>query len=73
MGDGVLNYTSSDENVLTVDEQGQVTINGTGSADVSITMEDGRNYFGTTTPVKGTINIHKCSYSSGRGRWNRCT
>ena len=59
VGDGVLNYTSSDENVLTVDEQGQVTINGTGSADVSITMEDGRNYFGTTTPVKGTINIHK--------------
>lgn len=59
VGDGVLNYTSSDEKVLTVDEQGQVTINGTGSADVSITMEDGRNYFGTTTPVKGTINIHK--------------
>ena len=58
-GDGTLNYTSSDEKVLTVDEQGQVTIKGTGSADVSITMENGRNYFGTTTPVKGTINIHK--------------
>ena len=58
-GDGTLNYTSSDEKVLTVDEQGQVTIKGTGSADVIITMENGRNYFGTTTPVKGTINIHK--------------
>lgn len=59
VGDGALKYESSDEKVLTVDAQGQVTINGTGSADVSITMEDGRNYFGTTTPVKGTINIHK--------------
>ena len=59
VGDGALNYTSSDENVLTVDAQGQVTIKGTGSADVSITMAAGRNYLGTTTPVKRTINIHK--------------
>lgn len=59
VGDGALKYESSDEKVLTVDEQGQVTIKGTGSADVIITMENGRNYFGTTTPVKGTINIHK--------------
>lgn len=59
VGDGALNYTSSDEKVLTVDAQGQVTIKGTGSADVSITMAEGRNYLGTTTPVKGTINIHK--------------
>ena len=59
VGDGALNYTSLDENVLTVDAQGQVTIKGTGSADVSITMAAGRNYLGTTTPVKGTINIYK--------------
>ena len=59
VGDGALNYTSLDENVLTVDAQGQVTIKGTGSADVSITMAAGRNYLGTTTPVKRTINIHK--------------
>ena len=59
VGDGALKYESSDEKVLTVDAQGQVTIKGTGSADVIITMENGRNYFGTTTPVKRTINIHK--------------
>ena len=58
-GDGARTYTSSDEKVFTVDAQGQVTIKGTGSADVIITMENGRNYFGTTTPVKRTINIHK--------------
>ncbi len=56
-GDGVLNYTSFDENVLTVDAQGQVTIKGTGSADVSITMAEGTNYFGTSTPAVGTITI----------------
>mgnify|MGYP000124176026 CR=1 FL=1 len=59
VGDGVLNYTSSDENVLTVDAQGQVTIKGTGSADVSITMAEGTNYLGASTPVKGRITIEK--------------
>ena len=59
VGDGVLNYTSSDENVLTVDTQGQVTIKGVGSAEVSITMADGTNYLGASTPAKGRITIEK--------------
>lgn len=59
VGDGVLNYTSSDEKVLTVDAQGQVTIKGTGSAKVSITMAGGTNYLGTSTPAEGTITIEK--------------
>ena len=59
VGDGALNYTSSDETVLTVDAQGQVTINGVGSAKVSITMADGTNYLGTSTPAEGTITIEK--------------
>ena len=59
VGDGVLNYTSSDEKVLTVDAQGQVTIKGTGSAKVSITMAEGTNYLGTSTPAEGIITIEK--------------
>ena len=58
-GDGALKYKSSDETVLTVDAQGQVTIKGVGSAKVSITMADGRNYLGTSTPAEGTITIEK--------------
>ena len=58
-GDGALKYESSDEKVLTVDEQGQVTIKGTGSADVSITMAKGTNYLGTSTPAKERITIEK--------------
>ena len=73
VGDGALKYESSDEKVLTVDAQGQVTIKGTGSADVRITMEDGRNYLGTTTPVKRTINIHKGTLALTLTAVNRTT
>ena len=59
VGDGALKYESSDEKVLTVDAQGQVTIKGTGSAKVSITMAEGTNYLGTSTPAEGTITIEK--------------
>ena len=73
VGDGVLKYESSDEKVLTVDEQGQVTIKGPGSADVSITMAGGTNYLGTTTPVKETINIHKGTLALTLTAVNRTT
>ena len=36
-----------------------MTIKGTGSADVSITMAEGTNYLGASTPVKGRITIEK--------------
>ena len=58
-GDGALKYESSDKTVLTVDAQGQVTIKGVGSAKVSITMADGTNYLGTSTPEEGTITVKK--------------
>ena len=73
MGDGVLTYTSSDEKVLTVDEQGQVTIKGTGSAEVSITMADGTNYLGTSTPAKGRITIEKGTLTLALTAVNRST
>ena len=72
-GDGALNYTSSDEKVLTVDAQGQVTIKGTGSAKVSITMEDGKNYIGTNTPADGTITIKKGTIALTLTAVNRTT
>ena len=72
-GDGVLNYTSSDEKVLTVDAQGQVTIKGVGSADVSITMADGTNYLGTSTPAKRTITIEKGTLTLALTAVNRST
>lgn len=72
-GDGARNYTSSDEKVLTVDAQGQVTIKGPGSADVSITMENGRNYLGTNTPAEGRITIEKGTLALTLTAVNRTT
>ena len=73
VGDGARNYTSSNEKVLTVDAQGQVTIKGPGSADVSITMENGRNYLGTNTPAERTITIEKGTLALTLTAVNRTT
>ena len=73
MGDGAMKYESSDEKVLTVDAQGQVTIKGVGSAEVSITMADGTNYLGTSTPAKGTITIEKGTLTLTLTAVNRST
>ena len=73
VGDGALKYESSNENVLTVDEQGQVTIKGTGAADVSITMAKGTNYLGTSTPAKGAITIEKGTLTLALTAVNRST
>lgn len=56
-GDGNLIYTSSDESVLTVDEQGMVTIKGAGSAEIRVSMANGTNYIGTSAPATGTILV----------------
>ena len=72
VGDGALKYESSNENVLTVDAQGQVTIKGVGSADVSITMADGTNYLGTSTPAR-TITIEKGTLTLALTAVNRST
>ncbi|MFR4440271.1 MAG: YDG domain-containing protein, partial [Hungatella sp.] len=58
-GDGNLIYTSSDESVLTVDEQGMVTIKGAGSAEIRVSMANGTNYIGTSAPATGTILVEK--------------
>ena len=73
VGDGALTYTSFDEKVLTVDAHGQAAIKGTGSAEVSITMEDGTNYLGTSTPAKGTITIEKGTLTLTLTAVNRST
>lgn len=73
VGDGALKYESSDEKVLTVDAQGQVTIKGTGFADVSITMAKGTNYLGTNTPAKERITIKKGTLTLALTAVNRST
>ena len=45
-GDGAVTYESSDTNVVTVDNNGRVTIVGTGSATIYTYLADGKNYTG---------------------------
>ncbi|MCD8012538.1 MAG: MBG domain-containing protein, partial [Lachnospiraceae bacterium] len=53
---GTVTYVSSDEDVVTVDENGTVTIVGVGEATISISIADSDNYNGTETTVTVTVN-----------------
>ena len=63
VGDGAVTKTSDSANVLTVDEDGQATIHGVGTANVTIRMENGTNYTtgNNSRPItvqKGTISLN---------------
>lgn len=61
VGDGAVTKTSDSANVLTVDEDGQATIHGAGTANVTIRMENGTNY--TTGNNSRPITVQKGSIS----------
>ena len=63
VGDGTVTYGSDNESVLTVGEDGQATIHGAGTANVTIRMENGTNYTTSNnsrpiTVQKGTISLN---------------
>ena len=63
VGDGAVTKTSDSENILTVDADGQATIHGAGTANVTIRMENGTNYTANDdsrpiTVQKGTISLN---------------
>ena len=63
VGDGAVTYGSDNESVLTVGEDGQATIHGAGTANVTIRMENGTNYTAgnNSRPItvqKGSISLN---------------
>ena len=56
VGDGILSYVSDDTKVAEVDSDGNVTINGTGSANITIIASETENYKETRKYVKITVN-----------------
>ena len=63
VGDGTVTYGSDNESVLTVDEDGQATIHGAGTAKVTISVASGTNYTAgnNSRPItvqKGTISLN---------------
>ena len=53
-GDGKITYSSDNENVVIVSEDGNVEIKGAGSAAITVSLMEGNNYTGA---VSQTINI----------------
>jgi hypothetical protein len=60
-GDGYLSYASSNTNVVTVDEDGRVTIVGAGSATIKVTAQATDTYNRATKDVY--ITVRSSSYS----------
>ena len=55
-GDGALAYESDDTDVLTVDENGQVTIKKAGTATIRVKVAETANYKEDTKTVEVTVN-----------------
>ena len=53
-GDGVISYTSDNENVVTVSADGMVQIKGTGEAALTVALAESRNY---TAAAAQTVTI----------------
>ena len=60
-GDGQKSYTSSDENVVTVDENGLVTIVGAGEAALTVSLAESANYNAGEKTV--TVTVKKIDHS----------
>jgi len=60
-GDGLKTYASSDDKVATVDENGMVTIVGTGTATLTVFLAESANY--TADQKEVTITVRKLGHS----------
>lgn len=55
-GDGAVNYQSSDNSVVTVNEKGEVTVVGVGETTITATVAETTNYKVGTASYKLTVN-----------------
>ena len=60
-GDGVKSYASSDDKVVTVDNNGVVTIIGTGTATLTVSLAESANY--TADQKEVTVSVGKIEHS----------
>lgn len=73
---GDVTYTSSDEKIATVNEKGEVTIVGAGTATITATAAETDNYKKATDSYKLTVTQHEFSEDwepGADGHWHKCT
>lgn len=58
-GDGIINYSSSDNKVATIDKKGKVTILSSGNTVIKAIVIDGENYFYNIKEASYTLTINK--------------
>ena len=62
-GDGAVSYTSSDAKVATVDGTGKVTLVGSGTATITATVTDGKNYTYATKTATYPLEVKAATMS----------
>ena len=58
-GDGIINYSSSDNKVATIDKKGKVTILSAGNTVIKAIVIDGENYFYNIKEASYTLTVNK--------------
>ena len=58
-GDGIINYSSSDNKVATIDKNGKVTILSPGNTVIKAIIIDGENYFYNIKEASYTLTVNK--------------
>ena len=58
-GDGIINYSSSDNKVATIDKNGKVTILSSGNTVIKAIVTDGENYFYNIKEASYTLTVNK--------------
>ena len=58
-GDGIINYSSSDNKVASIDKNGKVTILSSGNTVIKAIVIDGENYFYNIKEASYTLTVNK--------------
>lgn len=62
-GDGKVTYSSSNEDVATIDSNGKVTIKQAGSTTITATVADGKNYTYSTKSITYSLTVNKATFT----------
>ena len=68
-GDGAVKYESSNQNILTIDESGNVTLHHAGTATITATLSESTNYLGAQTSIQVTVGKKQGSFTVSQNEY----